>query len=125
MNRGEWIGIAAIVIGAFFSSVQILLQWLSMRPLRTPASGASNRRLPARTKFEWRVPKWVLRIAIFLIQTVAVYFLLLEYRSSQPLTRHSVVIIACMTALISICFVVPLIIGVYNYLETFSTGSDA
>lgn len=125
MNRGEWIGIAAIVIGAFFSSVQILLQWLSIRPLRAPASGTSNRRLPARIKFEWRVPKWVLRITIFLIQTVAVYFLLLEYRSSQPLTRPSVVIIACMTAVISICFVVPLIIGVYNYLETFSIESDA
>jgi hypothetical protein len=124
MNRGEWIGIAAIGIGALFSSVQILLQWLSMRPLHAP-SGASNRRLPAGTKFESRLPKWVLRLTIFLVQTVAVYFLLLEYRSSQPLTRHSVVIIACMTALISICFVVPLIIGIYNYLETFSTGSDA
>jgi hypothetical protein len=125
MNKGEWIGIAAIVIGAFFSSVQILLQWLSMRPPRGPAAGDSNRRLPAGAKFEWRVPKWLLRIANFLIQTAAVYFLLMEYRSSQPLTRHSVVIIACMTALISICFVVPLIIGVYNYLETLSTGSDA
>ena len=123
MNTGEWIGIAAIVIGALFSSVQILLQWLSMRPLRDPAPGAASRRLAVGVKFEWRVPKWILRIANFLIQTVASYFLLVEYRSSQPLTRHSVVIIACMTALMSICFVVPLIIGVYDYLETFSTGS--
>src|SRR6266446_9308726 len=110
MNRSEWIGIAAIVVAALSSSIQIVLQWLGMRSSRV--STGPNRKLARNAKFEWSVPTWVLRVGIFIVQSVAVYVLMVQYRSSQPLTRPAAVLIACMAAEIAICFVVPLIIGV-------------
>src|SRR4051794_24925073 len=103
MNRGDWIAIAAILIAAFFSSIQILLQWLGMRSSR-PGNVASTQRLSRNVKFTWLVPTWVLRAGIFIIQTIAIYVLVAQYRSSAPLTRPVAVLIASMTAVIVICF---------------------
>jgi len=124
MNRSEWIGIAAIFVAGFFSSIQILLQWLGMRSSRR-SNTAPTRQLARNTKFKWFVPTWVLRVGIFIIQSIAVYVLMVQYRSPQPLSRPAVVLIACMAAVIAICFVVPLIIGVYRHIETYSVGPDA
>jgi hypothetical protein len=119
MTRSDWIAITAIVIGAFMSSIQILLQWLSMRGASSQIANQKKHRAISKIKFQWRVPKWVLRIAIFIIQTIAIYVLMSEYHSAEPLTRSSVVVIASMAGLVSICFMLPLIIGVYNYIEAY------
>src|SRR6266849_6804378 len=118
MSRSDYIGIAAIVVAGLFSSIQIFLQWFGMRSAHR-VGASPNRKLAKNAKFEWRVPRWVLRIGIFIIQSVAVYVLMSEYRSSQPLTRPAAVLIASMAAAVAICFVVPLIIGVYGHIETY------
>jgi len=123
MNRSDWIGIAAIVVAALFSSIQILLQWVGMRSSRVHT--VPTRKLARNAKFEWFVRTWVLRIGIFIVQSVAIYVLMVQYRSSQPLSRPAAVLIACMAAVIAICFVVPLIIGVYRHIETYTVGPDA
>jgi hypothetical protein len=124
MNRSDWIAIAAILIAAFFSSIQILLQWLGMRSSR-PGNAVSTRKLSHNTKFKWLVPTWAMRAGIFIIQTIAIYVLVAQYRSSEPLTRPVAVLIASMAAVIVICFLVPLIIGVYRHIETYSVAPDA
>ena len=124
MNRSDWIAIVAILIGAIFSSIQILLQWLGMLSSRT-ANGVPARKLSRNVKFKWFVPTWVLRAGVFIVQTIAIYVLVTQYRSSAPLTRPGAVLIASMAAVIAICFLVPLIIGVYRHIETYSVGPDA
>jgi hypothetical protein len=119
MTRSDWIAVIAIVVGALMSSIQILLQWISMRNAPTPAANQNKPRAIPKIKFQWRIPKWVLHVAIFIVQTAAIYFLLEEYRSTEPLTRSSVVLIASMVGLVSICFVLPLILGVYKYIEAY------
>jgi hypothetical protein len=119
MNKSEWIAIAAILIASAFSSIQIMLQWLSMHA--APSRVANERKQePNKTqKAEWLVPRWVLRLLIFTIQTAAIYVLVWEYHTGDPLTRKSVVLITAMAGVVCICFLVPLIIGVYDYMERY------
>lgn len=62
------------------------------------------------------VPRWVMRLSIFLVNTVAVYFLYTEYQSTAPVTRAGVVFIASMAGVVCVCFILPLIMAVYDYI---------
>ena len=68
-------------------------------------------------ELEWRVPKWVLRVGLFLFQLVAIYFVVEQYNSVEPVTRSSVVVIASLVAVWGVTFVLQQVIGVYDYIE--------
>jgi hypothetical protein len=67
--------------------------------------------------FSYRRKVRIARIIMFLINTAATYFLIVQIQNPNPLTRTSVLIIAAMIGVMVICFIVPIILGVYEYIE--------
>lgn len=59
----------------------------------------------------------IARILMFLLNAVATYFPIMEIHNSNPSTRTSVVFIAAMVGVMVICFILPLVLGVYEYIE--------
>lgn len=117
MSRSDWIAIAAIIIASTFSSIQILLQVLSMRAAPSPAANQPKQQA-SQPKVRSRLPyRWKIRVIIFLVNTAATYFLVREILSSAPITRSSVLIIAAEVGIMAICFILPLFLGVYEYIE--------
>jgi hypothetical protein len=123
----------ALVVAIIIGALQIVAQLASTRwqvnvarklvqsPPQSNLSGTSSRATqPAAGKItvtdERPIPTWVLRLGTFLVNTVAVYFLYAEYQSTAPLTRAGVVFIASMVSVVCVCFLIPIIINIYDYI---------
>jgi protein-S-isoprenylcysteine O-methyltransferase Ste14 len=114
MERGEWIAAIAVIVSVLIGLPSLLLQWLTYRasqPNRRP------RKQIAVKNVAWRVPRPILLIGNFLIQTAAIYLLNLEYSNSEPPTRQSEIWIASLTGLCVVCFLIPIMLGVYRLIE--------
>lgn len=73
---------------------------------------------PVKVEFEDAVPRWVIKAILFVVQWTAVYFLVMEYRSDAPLTRHSAVFIASMGGVLLLCVVIHLVTAIYDYIAS-------
>jgi hypothetical protein len=117
MSTEAWIAIAAIIIQLISQFGATLWQ---IRAARADANPATNqpRQQADQSKIKSRLPyRWKFRVAIFFVNIVAAYFLVREILNPAPLSRASVVIIAAETGVIVICFILPLFLGVYEYIE--------
>lgn len=120
MTRSDWIAIVAIIIASLFSSIQVVLQLLGMRATSNLAVNPPKQQAN-QTKNKRRLPyRWKVRLLIFLVNTVATYFLIQEVRDPNPLSRISVLIIAAEVGVMVICFILPLFLGVYESIENSS-----
>ena len=121
MERSEWISIIGILIAVLLALPSLLLQWLTYKSSK-PTDAKKTKALPLNTTFEWRIPKWSMRLVIFIVQTVAIHFVVLEYSNPEPATRQSTIFIASMIGVFVICFTVPLILNIYDYIESLSAS---
>ena len=121
MKRGEWIAVIAIIVSVAIGLPGLLFQWLTYKSTK-PTETLTHKRFPKNTTFEWKVPKWSMRLVIFIIQTVAIHFVVLEYLNPEPATRQSIIFIASMIGVFVLCFTIPLIMNIYDYIESLSTS---
>ena len=119
MERSEWIAVIAIIVSVGIGLPGLLFQWLTYKSTK-PSETLTHKRIPQNTTFEWKVPKWLMRLVVFVIQTVAIYFVVLEYSNPEPATRQSIIFIASMIGVFVLCFIIPLILNVYDYIESLS-----
>ena len=109
-----WLPILVTIIISVPSS---FLAWPQYKIARKQLAARSDLPKLQKTTFEWRIPLWVQRAGSFIVQTGAIYIIVQEYISNEPLTRATVVLVASMTGVVSICFVLPWIQGVYEVIE--------
>jgi len=119
MERSEWIAIIAIIVSVAIGLPGLLFQWLTYKSTK-PSETLTRKSIPQNTTFEWKIPKWLMRLVIFIIQTVAIHFVVLEYSNPEPATRQSIIFIASMIGVFVLCFTIPLILNVYDYIESLS-----
>lgn len=113
-----WVG---IVISSGIAILMGIPGWLLALPQLRQTGGASGRKLRP-IEFERLVPLWAQRLVVFIVQTLAIYELYNEYLSTEPITRSTLMWVAFMTSVVTICFILPLVMGVYRVIERYSEG---
>ena len=121
MTFSDYIAIAGIILASVFSSLQIFLQLRSNRANIKPETKRTqtvNIQSSNRGFWLWR------RIAIFIVNWLATFVLVNELWNNTEaiVTRRSVLIITFSVAVIAICFILPFIISVYQYIEASFDG---
>jgi cobalamin synthase len=124
MTFSDYIAIAGIILASVFSSLQIFLQLRSNRANIKPKNKRTqtvNIQSSNRSFWLWR------RIAIFIVNWLATFVLVNELWNNTEaiVTRRSVLIITFSVAVIAICFILPFIISVYQYIEASFGGQDS
>lgn len=124
MTFSDYIAIAGIILASVFSSLQIFLQLRSNRANIKPENKRTqtvNIQSSNRSFWLWR------RIAIFIVNWLATFVLVNELWNNTEaiVTRRSVLIITFSVAVIAICFILPFIISVYQYIEASFGGQDS
>ena len=120
MTFSDYIAIAGIILASVFSSLQIFLQLRSNRDNaqanikpKTQQTQTVNIQSSSRRFWFWR------QIAIFIVNWLATFVLVNELWNNTEVvvTRRSVLIITLSIAVMAVCFILPFIIGVYQYIE--------
>lgn len=122
MDTEIWVAIiiAIVTIIAQFIS-QFGATWWQIRDARAKAKSATNQPTEQTKPVVATSPlwyRWQLRLFFIILNFVACYFLVEAAQSSEPLTRSSATLIAAMIGVMVICFICPLLINIYYYLET-------
>lgn len=113
-----WFTIGVTVLTSILSW---LLAWPQYKLAKIQIAEKRGQRSLEATEFEWGVPIWVQRAGIFVVQTGAIYLISREYVSEEPPTRASIVLIAALIGVVTICFLLPWIQSVYRVIEDRST----
>jgi hypothetical protein len=124
MSIEAWIGIAAIVAGVLSQFGSALWQIKAARVAESSTKQSKQKSSQSHVgnrRSYW----WKRRVVIFVVNTIAVYFLVEQMRNPNALTRTSALIIAVAVGVICICFMLPFFIGIYEYIDVTLENRDA
>jgi hypothetical protein len=118
MNADRIIAIAAIVVPAIFSTITTWVLFADRRKRNQPAAKPASQALASASSKPHR-PRFLTkgRIVTFLVNWAAALSLLHEVEKEGEVTRYSVLIIAAAVGVMIVCFLLPLVSGVYEYVD--------